>query len=103
MIMRTGARVVAAIVLLVVPLQLAACSKTVKPDVTANFVADFVQNNTQAKMRPTDVTCPSGIDAKVGTEFDCHFTGPDGKYTAHLKITKIDGEDVTYDIRTFRS
>jgi hypothetical protein len=49
----------------------------------------------------TDVKCPSGVDAKVGQEFDCHFTGPEGKpYTAHLKITKVQGDDVEFDIET---
>ena len=27
---------------------------------------------------PSDVSCPSGVEAKVGVEFDCHFTGVDG-------------------------
>jgi hypothetical protein len=59
--------------------------------------------NSPAKVRPTDVNCPSGIEAKVGGEFDCHFTGPDGKYTAHLKIFSVDGTRVDYDCNTHRS
>jgi hypothetical protein len=55
----------------------------------------------QDGLQPNDVKCPSGVDAKVGREFDCHFTGPEGKpYTAHLKITKVSGEDVEFDIQT---
>jgi hypothetical protein len=33
-------------------------------------------------------------EAKVGAEFDCTFTAPEGDYVAHLKITKVDGSDV---------
>lgn len=45
--------------------------------------------------------CPSGVEAKVGQEFDCHFTGPEGKpYTAHMRITKVDGERVDFDVRS---
>jgi hypothetical protein len=40
------------------------------------------------------------VDAKVGTEFDCHFTGPDGDYTAHVKVTKVEGDDVEFLIET---
>jgi hypothetical protein len=88
---------------------LAACTSSradpnmIVPDATANYVADFVAKNSPAKVRPTDVTCPSGIEAKVGGEFDCHFTGPDGKYTAHLKILSVDGTRVGYDVTTHRS
>ena len=44
-----------------------------------------------------------GIDAKVGGEFDCTFTGPEGPYKAHLKITSVDGEKVGFDIKTSRA
>jgi hypothetical protein len=46
------------------------------------------------------VTCPDGIEAKEGTEFECKFTGPDGDYTAHMKVTKVDGENVEFYIQT---
>src|ERR1700756_1190055 len=75
----------------------------IMPEATANYVADFVANNSPAKVRPTDVTCPSNVEAKVGGEFDCHFTGPDGKYTAHLKILSVVGTRVEYDVTTYRS
>jgi hypothetical protein len=50
--------------------------------------------------KPTDVKCPDGIDAKVGVTFDCPFTGPDGDYVAHMKVLKIEGEQVLFDINT---
>jgi Domain of unknown function (DUF4333) len=49
------------------------------------------------------VKCPSGVDAKVGEEFECHFTGPEGPYTAHVKITSVNGQDVGFDINSRRS
>jgi hypothetical protein len=46
------------------------------------------------------ITLPAGTEAKVDAEFECTFTGPDGDYVAHLKITKVDGTNVLYDIET---
>lgn len=85
----------------VMVLQLTGCGKTIKPEGAAKSVADLVSQ--QTKFKPTDVKCPSDVDAKVGQEFDCHFTGPDGPYTAHLKVTKVDGDDVEFYIQTQRS
>ncbi len=45
--------------------------------------------------------CPDGVDAKEGTEFECKFTGPEGDaYTADMKVTKVDGENVEFYIQT---
>ena len=82
-------------------LQLTGCGKTIKPEGAAKSVTDLVSKQTDFK--PTDVKCPSGVDAKVGKEFDCHFTGPDGPYTAHLKVQKVNGDDVEFYITTRRS
>lgn len=81
--------------------QLTACTSTIKPDGAAQSVTDMVTDKTG--FHPTDVKCPSGVDAKVGGEFDCTFTGPEGPYKAHLKITSVDGEKVGFDIKTSRS
>jgi Domain of unknown function (DUF4333) len=85
----------------VIALGLTACGATIKPDGAARSVVDVVSS--QTGFHPNDVSCPSGVDAKVGVEFDCHFTGPEGPYTAHLKITKVHGDDVEFDIKTRRS
>jgi Domain of unknown function (DUF4333) len=71
-----SARLAAAILVTAVTLQLAGCGpKTViKPDMAAKFLTDHVSQ--QAGFTPTEVKCPSGVEAKVGAEFDCHFTGP---------------------------
>jgi hypothetical protein len=97
-----GARLGAAVLVGAVALQLAGCAKsTIKPDGAAKSVTDLVSQ--QTGFNPTDVSCPSGEEAKVGVEFDCHFTGPDGPYTAHMKVTKVDGSDVVFDIKTQRT
>jgi serine/threonine protein kinase len=73
-------------------------SSTIKPDGAAQSVVDLVSEKTDFK--PTDVKCPDGVEAEVGGTFDCTFTGPDGDYLAHMKIDKIDGEQVLFDINT---
>ncbi len=93
--------VVAGIFVSLLALQLAGCGQkaTVKPDGAAQSVVDVVSG--QTGFRPTDVSCPSGVEAKVGQEFDCHFTGPEGKrYTAHMRITKVEGEQVVFDVKS---
>ncbi|MDR3659407.1 MAG: DUF4333 domain-containing protein [Mycobacterium sp.] len=99
--MTSSGRIGVTIVIGFLMMQLTGCSSTIKPDGAAQSVTDMVSSKTS--FHPTDVTCPSGVDAKVGGEFDCHFTGPDGPYTAHLKITSVDGEKVGFDITTNRS
>ena len=84
-----------------VALQLTSCRSktTIKPPGAAQSVVDVVSG--QTGYHPTDASCPSGVEAKVGGQFDCHFTGPEGKpYTAHMCITKVDGERVDFDIRS---
>ncbi|BBZ69781.1 hypothetical protein [Mycobacterium paraseoulense] len=41
------------------------------------------------------------MEAKVGGQFDCPFTGPEGKhYTANMRITKVEGEQVVFDVKS---
>jgi hypothetical protein len=101
MTQRFGARLGAAVLVGAMALQLAGCGSTINPDGAAKSVTDVVSQKTGFK--PTDVKCPSGVDAKVGEEFDCHFTGPEGPYTAHVKITSVNGQDVGFDINSRRS
>lgn len=75
------------------------CGSKINSDGAAKSVVDVVSK--QTKFKPTDVTCPSGVDAEVGTEFDCTFTGPEGKqYTAHMKVTKIEGDNVEFYVES---
>jgi hypothetical protein len=48
------------------------------------------------------VGCPSGVHAKAGTSFDCHFTAQGQRYTAHMVITKVKGTAVYYQVSTAR-
>jgi hypothetical protein len=94
-----GIRLCAAFFIVAATLQLAACgASTIKPEGAAQSVVDLVSEKTDFK--PTDVKCPEGVEAKVGQEFDCKFTGPDGDYTAHMKVLKVEGEQVLFDINT---
>jgi hypothetical protein len=104
MTQRFRARLGAAAVVGGLALQLTGCGvvgPTIKPDGAAKSVTDMVSQQTGFK--PTDVKCPSGVEAKVGQEFDCHFTGPEGPYTAHVKVTNVNGDDVEFYIQTKRS
>jgi hypothetical protein len=81
---------------------LAGCgSSTIRAHATEQTIADFVFEHTG--FRPTDVRCPSGIPATVGRTFECHFTGPDGPYDAHVRITSVHGQRVIDHIVTRRS
>src|SRR4029453_4892056 len=93
--MRTALVVVIASLAMV----LSGCGSTIKPEGAAGSGTHLVSKQTGFK--PNDVKCPSGVDAKEGTEFECHFTGPEGKeYTAHMKVTKVEGDDVQFYIKT---
>jgi hypothetical protein len=72
------------------------CGKRIDAESAEKSVTDFVSQNTE--FTPDDVTCPSGTDAKVGVEFDCTFTGPDGEHVAHLKIIMVEGSNVEYEV-----
>jgi hypothetical protein len=80
-------------------LVLGGCGRAVVlPGPTAQIVTQFVVTHTG--YHPHDVRCPSGVPAKVGRSFTCHFTGPDGKYAALLRIVSVHGRRVNYNIRT---
>ena len=81
-------------------LLLGGCGQAViKPAGAQRSVADVVSR--QTGFRPTDVRCPSGVDAKVGGSFDCHFTGPEPKpYVAHVRIISVRGPRVEFYITT---
>ena len=64
-------------------------------------VTDFVFSHT--RFRPKNVTCQSGVLAHVGARYQCHFTGPDGSYTAYVQITSISGASATNKIVTRRT
>ena len=71
--------------------------KTVDADSAADTVTNFVSGKTGFE---PDVDCPSDVKAEVGATFECHFAGPEGPYTASVRITEIDGDDATFFIRS---
>jgi hypothetical protein len=74
-------------------------TSTVRPKGAEHSVVDVVSR--QTGFRPTDVHCPSGVDAKEGGAFECGFTGPKGEpYVAHMKILKVEGEKVVFHVTT---
>lgn len=76
------------------------CSEkaTIRPEGAADSVTSLVAERTG--FRPTDVECPSGVEAKVGGRFECRFTGPEGPYVAHMEILSVEGERVDFRIDT---
>jgi hypothetical protein len=74
--------------------------KTIRPEGAEKSVVDLVSRQTD--FRPTDVECPSDVEAKVGEKFECSFTGPEGPYTAFMEVRKVDGENVIFRIDTRR-
>ncbi len=77
---------------------LTGCGNQIDADGTADFLTEQVSS--QTGFTPTDVECPSGLDAEVGTTFECTFTGPEGPYTASMKVLEVDGEEVLYEYQT---
>jgi hypothetical protein len=91
----------AASLIILVAVMLAGCGTSqLRQHSTEQAVAKFVARHTG--FRPTDVRCPPGISATVGTTFDCSFTGPDGRYVAHVRVTSVQGERVLFDVQTRR-
>jgi hypothetical protein len=89
------------IALVALPLLLAGCGQSViLPKPTEQVVTKFVAQRTG--FRPHDVSCPSGVPAKAGKTFQCHFTGPDGKYIVYMKVIRVNGTRVDYQIRSER-
>jgi hypothetical protein len=89
------------VVLFLAPVSLlAGCGKLVViPSGAEGAVRQLVASHTST--RAVDVSCPSGVSAKVGTKFDCHFQTPDGaKYVAHMRITAVHGKAVDFQIVT---
>jgi hypothetical protein len=96
-------RAIAAAGLLPTAALVAGCGKLeVIPSGAEKVVHEFELNKTGAHVK--NVNCPSGISAKVGVTFDCHFNVPDGtKYTAHMRITKVKGTSVDFFVNSFPS
>jgi hypothetical protein len=71
---------------------------SVDASATAKYVGDVVFQ--QTGFRAEDVSCPSGIAATTGARFNCHFTGPEGPYTAYLRIVKVRDGHPAFQLKT---
>lgn len=75
----------------------AADIKTVPPDAAARTLAAAVMEKNFYEA--SAVSCPSGVELKVGSTFTCHFNSPYGPETARMQITEIDSRGVpTFDM-----
>jgi hypothetical protein len=79
---------------------LAACGghTALDPAATASYIDDVEFHQTGS--RPVDTRCPTGVPATTGGRFDCHFTGPEGPYTAYLRIVKVQGRHAAFQLQT---
>jgi hypothetical protein len=81
-------------------LAVAGCGKKV---VIASGAEDtltrFIAKKTPETAHNAD--CPSDVEAKAGNTFDCTFDDSHGThYVAHMRITKVDGSKVLFQIDT---
>lgn len=81
-------------------ISLSACSTTymVRPEDAAQAIVDIIQEQNDYELDVADVHCPDNIEAEVGVQFDCRFTGRGGDYVAHMRIQKVEGDQVLFEI-----
>ncbi len=79
---------------------LSACGgqRALDPTATEKYIGDVEFQKTG--FAPVDIRCPSGIPATAGGRFRCHFTGPEGPYTAYLRIVKAQGRRAAFQLET---
>ncbi len=94
---KLGLKCCVGVLISVAALQLTGCGKTVQPDrPRSRFRRRLPADRIQAKR----CALPVGSQSQGGRRFDCGFTGPEGPYVAHMRITKVAGDDVEFDIKT---
>ena len=52
----------------------------------------------QIGQAPDKVDCPNDLDAEKGAEERCTLTADGQDYGVSVKVTKVDGNDVSFDI-----
>lgn len=100
MTLKFGTFSATAVLLSAVAWQLSGCARNEAAEIVPARAADLISRQVQSKsgFTPTDITCPPGIEAKVGAQFACTFAGPKGKYAIRMTVTKVDGGVVDYDM-----
>lgn len=68
--------------------------------VTASDVEDqIVTQLTDADgNKPDSASCPDDLPAEVGETMECTVTAGDQEIKVEVKVTKVDGNDVNFDI-----
>lgn len=81
---------------------LAGCGKsTIVPAGAERSVADTVSQHTRFHLLASAVRCPSGVEAKAGVTFTCHFNGPAGRaYAADMRVVSVKGSKVIFYVNT---
>ena len=80
---------------------LAGCGTAIViPSGAENVIRRVVRSHTGLSI--SHVTCPSGITAKAGNSFNCHFVAQGQSYVAHMHITKVAGSSVYYQVSATR-
>jgi hypothetical protein len=98
--MKSGTFAATAALISAVALQLTGCARDEPAQIVPDKAAELISGQVQSKsgFTPTDINCPSGIEATVGAQFACTFSGPSGKYAIRMKVTKVNGSYVEYDM-----
>jgi hypothetical protein len=80
-------------------LLLAGCGTLVIiPKGAENVIRNVVGQHTG--LQATNVHCPSGVHAKAGNTFNCHFAADGQNFIAHMHIVRVKGTSVYYDVTT---
>lgn len=77
-----------------VPLALAACTKTVD---TKGFEKTIEERVRAIGLVPESVSCPSGVAPKTGAKFTCKITIENTSYDLDVTITTVKDKDVAMD------
>ena len=92
----------------IVALALAACGGSVSVG-GSSVSKDEIAKQASAALEksvgktPPPITCPSDLDATVGKTTTCVMHASDGDYNVNVKITKVDGSDVNFDVQVANS
>jgi hypothetical protein len=102
-VMGTRALLVSTVVLVLVSAGSAACSAKgsieIGTKVDSKTLEKQVTEKLQTQLPPDSVSCPDGLDAKVGAKSICTVIAQDLRYTATITATKVEGKTVSFDLK----
>lgn len=73
--------------------------------VASSDVEEQISNEVkeQVGQAPDSVDCPNDLKAEVGEEESCTLTADGDKYDVSVKVTEVDGDNVSFDIESVPS